>query len=181
MPYFRISTIARVQRELWDNILELKTWVETEFSCLQIWFCEIKGLFWPWCSISTTHMPENSMNEAIVKRTQDTLGKVIGKKPPLTEKLLNRPPFRFLHDVITSVSSTSTIAHNKTADPATITDNGCLCGSHMHLILILLLPIIILLLITVLSPWNTIFIIFGVASLRPINSFQCKFRFLLLD
>ena len=84
------------------------------------------------------------MNEAIVKRTQDTLGKVIGKKPPLTEKLLNRPPFRFLHDVITSVSSTSTIAHNKTADPATITDNGCLCGSHMHLILILLLPIIIL-------------------------------------
>ena len=92
------------------------------------------------------------MNEAIVKRTQDTLGKVIGKKPPLTEKLLNRPPFRFLHNVITSESSTSIIAHNKTAAPATITDNGCLCGSHMHLILILLLPIIILLLITVLSP-----------------------------
>ena len=82
------------------------------------------------------------MNEAIVKRTQDTLGKVIGKKPPLTEKLLNRPPFRFLHDVITSVSSTSAIAHNKTAAPARITDNECLCGSHMHLIL--LLPIIIL-------------------------------------
>lgn len=44
------------------------------------------------------------MNEATVKCTQDTLGKIIGKKPPLTEKLLNRPPFRFLHDIITSVS-----------------------------------------------------------------------------
>lgn len=44
------------------------------------------------------------MNESIVKKTQDTLGKIIGKKPPLTEKLLNRPPFRFLHDVFTSVS-----------------------------------------------------------------------------
>ncbi|XP_067929476.1 TRAF3-interacting protein 1-like isoform X2 [Watersipora subatra] len=43
------------------------------------------------------------MNEDIVKRTQDSLGKLIGKKPPLTEKLLNRPPFRFLHDILTSV------------------------------------------------------------------------------
>ncbi len=44
------------------------------------------------------------MNDKVVKRTQDTLGKII-KKPPLTEKLLNKPPFRFLHDVITSVSA----------------------------------------------------------------------------
>ncbi|BHF73588.1 TRAF3-interacting protein 1 [Sparganum proliferum] len=38
----------------------------------------------------------------IIKRTQDTLGKII-KKPPLTEKLLSRPPFRFIHDICTSL------------------------------------------------------------------------------
>uniref|UniRef100_A0A1A7X679 TRAF3-interacting protein 1 n=1 Tax=Iconisemion striatum TaxID=60296 RepID=A0A1A7X679_9TELE len=42
------------------------------------------------------------MNAAVVKRTQDTLGKVI-KKPPLTEKLLNKPPFRYLHDIFSEV------------------------------------------------------------------------------
>eukprot|EP00112_Aurelia_sp_Birch-Aquarium-sp1_P010914 Seg2308.2 transcript_id=Seg2308.2/GoldUCD/mRNA.D3Y31 product="TRAF3-interacting protein 1" protein_id=Seg2308.2/GoldUCD/D3Y31 len=42
------------------------------------------------------------MNPSIIKKTQDTLGRVI-KKPPLTEKLLSKPPFRFLHDIITEV------------------------------------------------------------------------------
>lgn len=42
------------------------------------------------------------MDPRIVKKTQDTLGKII-KKPPLTEKLLSKPPFRFLHDITTSV------------------------------------------------------------------------------
>ncbi|XP_078010734.1 LOW QUALITY PROTEIN: TRAF3-interacting protein 1 [Phascolarctos cinereus] len=42
------------------------------------------------------------MNASVVKRTQEALGKVI-KKPPLTEKLLNKPPFRYLHDIITEV------------------------------------------------------------------------------
>nr|5FMU_A Chain A, TRAF3-INTERACTING PROTEIN 1 [Mus musculus]5FMU_B Chain B, TRAF3-INTERACTING PROTEIN 1 [Mus musculus]5FMU_C Chain C, TRAF3-INTERACTING PROTEIN 1 [Mus musculus]5FMU_D Chain D, TRAF3-INTERACTING PROTEIN 1 [Mus musculus] len=43
-----------------------------------------------------------SMNAAVVRRTQEALGKVI-RRPPLTEKLLNKPPFRYLHDIITEV------------------------------------------------------------------------------
>lgn len=38
----------------------------------------------------------------VVQNTQEVLGKYI-KKPPLTEKLLRKPPFRFLHDIITNV------------------------------------------------------------------------------
>lgn len=42
------------------------------------------------------------VSPAVIKRTQDTLGKYV-KKPQLTEKLLKKPPFRFLHDVINAV------------------------------------------------------------------------------
>ncbi|XP_062259122.1 TRAF3-interacting protein 1 isoform X2 [Platichthys flesus] len=42
------------------------------------------------------------MNAAVVKKTQDTLGKVL-KKPPLTDKLLSKPPFRYLHDILSEV------------------------------------------------------------------------------
>ncbi|BFZ22679.1 hypothetical protein BsWGS_25719 [Bradybaena similaris] len=46
------------------------------------------------------------MDPKIAKKTQDTLGKII-KKPPLTDKLLGKPPFRFLHDIMTSVIKTT--------------------------------------------------------------------------
>ncbi|RVE57836.1 hypothetical protein OJAV_G00203250 [Oryzias javanicus] len=46
------------------------------------------------------------MNAAVVKKTQETLGKVI-KKPPLMEKLLSKPPFRYLHDIFMEVIRTT--------------------------------------------------------------------------
>ncbi|XP_037380180.1 TRAF3-interacting protein 1 isoform X3 [Talpa occidentalis] len=42
------------------------------------------------------------MNAAVVRRTQEALGRVI-RRPPLTEKLLNKPPFRYLHDIVMEV------------------------------------------------------------------------------
>ncbi|NXU46435.1 MIPT3 protein, partial [Drymodes brunneopygia] len=42
------------------------------------------------------------MNEAVSRRTRDTLGQVI-RKPPLTDALLSKPPFRYLHDLISEV------------------------------------------------------------------------------
>uniref|UniRef100_A0A1B6L6V9 TRAF3-interacting protein 1 n=1 Tax=Graphocephala atropunctata TaxID=36148 RepID=A0A1B6L6V9_9HEMI len=38
----------------------------------------------------------------VIRTTQDSLSRYI-KKPPLTEKLLRKPPFRYLHDITTSV------------------------------------------------------------------------------
>lgn len=48
-------------------------------------------------------MTESSLDAETIKRTQDALGKYV-KKPPLTEKLLKKPPFKFIHDVIKVVS-----------------------------------------------------------------------------
>lgn len=42
------------------------------------------------------------VSDITVKRTQDSLGKLI-KKPVLTDKLLRKPPFKFLHDIINAV------------------------------------------------------------------------------
>lgn len=47
---------------------------------------------------------EDVIDAEIIKNTQTSLGKYV-KRPPLTEKLLKKPPFRFLHDIVTTVST----------------------------------------------------------------------------
>lgn len=49
-------------------------------------------------------MSENNVDPAVIKKTQESLGKFV-KKPALTEKLLNKPPFRFIHDIVNAVST----------------------------------------------------------------------------
>ena len=45
---------------------------------------------------------EQKIDPNIIKKTQDTLGRVI-QAPALTEKLLNRPPVQFIQDIVKSV------------------------------------------------------------------------------
>lgn len=53
-------------------------------------------------------MAENNsgVSAEVLKRTKTTLGAII-TKPPLTDKLLQRPPFKYLHDIITEVMKTT--------------------------------------------------------------------------
>lgn len=52
------------------------------------------------------------LSPVIVKKTQDTLGKYV-KKPNLSDKLLRKPPFKFLHDVINVVFIYLTTTRNE--------------------------------------------------------------------
>lgn len=48
-------------------------------------------------------MTSEEVDSLVIQRTQQKLGKYI-QRPHLTDKLLKRPPFRFIHDIITAVS-----------------------------------------------------------------------------
>ena len=43
------------------------------------------------------------MDEAIIQQTQGLYGPLI-KKPKMSDKLLKKPPFRFLHDVFSELT-----------------------------------------------------------------------------
>ncbi|KAG8432552.1 hypothetical protein GDO86_016984 [Hymenochirus boettgeri] len=55
------------------------------------------------------------MEPDIIRSTQESLGKVI-RKPPLTEKLLGKPPFRYLHDILTEDKEAKIIFLQKAID-----------------------------------------------------------------
>lgn len=63
-----------------------------------------------------------SVAPAVIKKTQDSLGKYL-TKPPLTEKLLARPPFRFLHDVISGVIKENGIFKGLLDNKEMVSDN----------------------------------------------------------
>lgn len=47
-------------------------------------------------------MGDKAIDAKVIKKTQETLGKVI-TKPPMSEKILARPTVQYMYDVLISV------------------------------------------------------------------------------
>ena len=43
------------------------------------------------------------MDDSVVKKTQSLLGPLLPNGPPLSDKLLSKPPLRFLHDIFIAI------------------------------------------------------------------------------
>ncbi|XP_035449909.1 TRAF3-interacting protein 1 [Spodoptera frugiperda] len=65
---------------------------------------------------------EKDLDPDIIKSTQLSLGKYV-KRPPLSDKLLKKPPFRFLHDIVTTVIKTTGFFGNLFEDNELVSEN----------------------------------------------------------
>ncbi|XP_026742938.1 TRAF3-interacting protein 1 [Trichoplusia ni] len=65
---------------------------------------------------------EKDIDPDVIKSTQISLSKYV-KRPPLTEKLLKKPPFRFLHDIVTTVLKTTGFFRNLFDEEELVSDN----------------------------------------------------------
>ncbi|CAH0690226.1 unnamed protein product [Spodoptera exigua] len=65
---------------------------------------------------------EKDLDPDIIKSTQLSLGKYV-KRPPLSDKLLKKPPFRFLHDIVTTVLKTTGFFGNLFEDSELVSEN----------------------------------------------------------
>ncbi|CAG4957533.1 unnamed protein product [Colias eurytheme] len=65
---------------------------------------------------------ESDLDPNIIKATQTSLGKYV-KRPPLSDKLLKKPPFRFLHDIVTSVLKSTGFFNGLFDENELISDN----------------------------------------------------------
>ncbi|CAG9857542.1 unnamed protein product [Phyllotreta striolata] len=64
----------------------------------------------------------DEVSQETIKKTQKTLGKYV-KKPQLTDKLLKKPPFRFLHDVIRTVIKETGFLRGLYTEEELVSDN----------------------------------------------------------